>query len=268
MARHLSRDEISVLRSTPLDTVARALGYQRSTRDKARWKRPGSIVSINGQKFFDHLTGTGGGGAIDLVIHAEGASFAGALMRLETIAGSRPSPWHTVRRWLIRHRGLNPGLVDACHARAIIKADAHTNAVFVTRNARRQHTGAEIVGTNPERPFRGMARGSRKNQGGFWLARRTPQSALLTESAVDLLSACSIDSLGDIDLFISTAGIVASLPAWLNPFPLDTVFCGYDADEAGDSAARRLMCNHPDFVKRRKPEGAKDWNDMIRKAAP
>ena len=268
MARHRSRDEIQALRDTPLDSVARALGYQRDTRDKARWKRPGSIVSINGPRFFDHLSGSGGGGAIDLVIHAEGCSFADALLRLETITGSHHVPWHAVRHWLVHARALDPSLADACHARAIIKADHRTNAVFVTRNARRQHTGAEVVGTNPDRPFRGMTRGSRKNAGGFWLARRTPRSALLTESAVDLLSACSIEDLADIDLFVSTAGVATALPAWLEPFRLDTVFCGYDADEAGDSAASRLMLKHPEIVKRRKPEGAKDWNDILRNAAP
>ena len=267
MARHRSRDEVQALRATLLDTVARALGYERSTRDRARWKRPDSIISINGPRFFDHLNGAGGGGAIDLVIHAERTSFADALARLETITGSRQAPWHAVRRWLIHARGLDPGLVDACHARAIIKADHRTNAVFVTRNARRRHTGAEVVGTNPDHPFRGMTRGTRKNEGGFWIARRYPRRALITESAVDLLSACSIAELADIDLFVSTAGVATALPAWLEPFRLDTVFCGYDADEAGDSAARRLMLNHPDIVKRRKPEGAKDWNDILRKDA-
>ena len=52
------------------------------------------------------------------------------------------------------------------------------------------------VGTEPEpnspalspgRPFRGMAPGSRKSRGGFWIARRNPpQSALIVESDVVL----------------------------------------------------------------------------------
>ena len=85
MARHRSPDEIRTLRATPLETVAQALCYERSTRDRARRKRPDSIISIKGPKFFDHLNGDGGGGAIDLVIHAERTSFADALARLETI---------------------------------------------------------------------------------------------------------------------------------------------------------------------------------------
>ena len=62
---------VATARSLPLDRVATALGYRRDVRDKARWKRPGSVLSINGEKYFDHMSGTGGGGAISLVMHAQ-----------------------------------------------------------------------------------------------------------------------------------------------------------------------------------------------------
>ena len=64
---------VATARSLPLDRVATALGCRRDVTDKARWKRPGSVLSINGEKFFDHLAGTGGGGAISLVMHAHGS---------------------------------------------------------------------------------------------------------------------------------------------------------------------------------------------------
>ena len=53
--------------------------YRRDPADRARFKREGSIISINGATFFDHLRGTGGGGAIGLVIHATGCRFPEAL---------------------------------------------------------------------------------------------------------------------------------------------------------------------------------------------
>ncbi len=40
-------------RSAPLDRVAMALGYRRDVTDKARWKRPGSVPVINGERHFD-----------------------------------------------------------------------------------------------------------------------------------------------------------------------------------------------------------------------
>ena len=70
---------VATARSLPLDRVATALGYRRDVTDKARWKRPGSVLSINGEKFFDHLAGTGGGGAISLVMHAHGGGLRDAV---------------------------------------------------------------------------------------------------------------------------------------------------------------------------------------------
>ena len=253
----------AILRTIPLEKVAGTLGYHRDSRDKARWKRPGSILSINGSQFYDHLNGRGGGGAIDLVIHAEGAGFHEALAWLERLAPAAGSdPWPHVRTWLIHQRGLDPGLVDACFTRQIIGADHRTNAVFVTRNAWRKHTGAELVGTTGI-PFKGMAKGSRKSRGGFWLSRPRPQVAILVESAIDVLSACKIEDMKTIDLFVSTAGVAVDLPPWMEPFRLTGVFCGYDADEPGDEAAHNLIRNHP-AVRRMRPDGAKDWNDILR----
>ena len=72
-------DPLATCRNIPLDRVAAALGYRRDPADRARFKRDGSVISINGARFFDHLSGTGGGGAIDLVIHATGCRFRDAL---------------------------------------------------------------------------------------------------------------------------------------------------------------------------------------------
>ena len=50
-------------RSLPLDGVAAALGHRRDVTDGARWKRPGSVLRINGERFFNHMSGMGGGGS-------------------------------------------------------------------------------------------------------------------------------------------------------------------------------------------------------------
>ena len=71
-------DPPATCRNIPLDRVAAALGYRRDPTDRARFRREGSVISINGEKFFDHLRGTGGGGAIDLVIHATGVPIPGS----------------------------------------------------------------------------------------------------------------------------------------------------------------------------------------------
>ena len=50
---------VATARSLPLDRVATALGCRRDVRDKACWKRPGSVLSVNGEKFFDHMSRDG-----------------------------------------------------------------------------------------------------------------------------------------------------------------------------------------------------------------
>ncbi len=47
-------DPLATCRNIPLDRVAAALGCRRDPTDRARFKRGGSVISINGEKFFDH----------------------------------------------------------------------------------------------------------------------------------------------------------------------------------------------------------------------
>ncbi len=59
------RVRAEALRGYPLEDVVRRLGYRRDPTDAARWRRPGSVISINGFMFYEHLRGEGGGGAIE-----------------------------------------------------------------------------------------------------------------------------------------------------------------------------------------------------------
>ena len=272
---HRSKPRTDALRDIPLERVAIALGYRRDTRDRARWKRPGSILSINGTKFYDHLAATGGGGAIDLVLHASNCSF---LQALDTLAGIEPPPrdgnpfrkrldaarWPAVRQHLARHRSLDPAILDQCFQQHILGADRRDNAVFITRDADNAPAGAELLGTNLQRPFRGMAPGSRKARGGFWIARRMPaRSCLIVESAVDAISAYQLTCMQETDLFLSTTGLANTMPPWINAFQLQDIACGYDADPPGEQAAKRMLRQNP-RIHRVRPCEEKDWNDLLR----
>lgn len=261
------------LRAIELERVAGHLGYRRDRSDRARWKRRGSAISITGTKYYDHIRGCGGGGAIDLAMHGAGCSFRQALDLLERIApecavpGPEPESgsWRRVRRYLAERRGLDPALIDGCQRRGLIDADRRSNAVFVARSADGTRTGAELHGTRPERPFKGMTPGSRKAQGGFWIARKGAGPVLLVEGAIDALSVLALPELGHVRCVISTAGVAARLPDWMAGANPQLLLCGYDADEAGDDAAHRLIRTHPG-IGRLRPEGAKDWNDLLQAA--
>ena len=282
-------DPLAACRSIPLDRVAVALGYRKDPTDRARFRREGSVISINGEKFFDHLRGTGGGGAIDLVIHATGCRFPEALRFLggheaqgkvttalqpapQRLRLPKPSPraWPRVRDALIRQRALRADVLEACHSRGLLYADDRLNAVFVCRNVSGHSTGAEILGTAPQagtKRFRSMAPGSRKARGGFWLPcdRNRPVLVILTESAVDAISARSLhieETREPGAVVASTAGIASAVPPWIEQWKPHRIICAYDADSTGDRAAERLrISDHR--VKRRRPRGAKDWNEIL-----
>ena len=281
-------DRWSHLRQLPLRRIATAIGYRRDPHDRNRFRRNGSVINISGEKFYDHRQSRGGGGAIDLVIHAEGTSFPEAVKRLRQLAGdpaTEPEPkpearrqlalpppadaaWPVIHHWLTNNRALAPNLVAALRRCGLLYADLRRNAVFLTTGQNRKPTGAECFGTvsipGRER-FRGMAPGSRKDCGSFWIpADDTPVHTLfIAESAIDALSAFSLTDLRNPGtVFLSTSGATGRLPAWLEAWTPKRIICAFDADDAGDEAADRLAENDP-RVRRLRPEGGKDWNDIL-----
>lgn len=288
------RARADAVRHAPLLPLAAQLGYRRDPRNRARWKLPGSVLSIHGARFFDHRRGRGGGGAIDLVMHARGCRFREAVEFLEqhyVQAPPAPAPsappaparlrlpppherlWPPVRDFLRGQRGLAADLLQLCHLQGLLYADARRNAVFLCRDPRGQPVGAELVGTRPAadgRSFKGMAPGSRKARGGFWLPvpQLPPDALLLVESAVDALSAARLlaASLPPDTLVASTAGLAASLPPWLHAFQPDRILCAYDADPPGDQAAAALQRQLPN-CQRLRPVAAKDWNELLLRSA-
>ena len=282
---------VATARSLPLDRVATALGYRRDVTDKARWKRPGSVLSITGEKFFDHLAGTGGGGAISLVMHAHGGGFRDAVAFLSERGLRSCSPhgrdgaapptsrrrlalparsqalWPEVRDHLVGERGIGGMLLHVCHARGLVYADCRGNAVFVSRDVSGKATGAEVVGLGGA-AFKGMAPGSRKESGGFWMARDAapPEAAVLVESAIDALSVLTLRSFPGPEggfAAVSAAGVATKVPRWLDGWRLRRILCGYDADPAGDAAAARLARSDPRVVRCRPAVEGEDWNDLL-----
>ena len=136
-------DPLETCRNIPLDRVAAALGYRKDPDDRARFRREGSVISINGEKFFDHLRGTGGGGAIDLVIHATGCRFPDALRFLggHEARGKASAIPAAPRR--LRLPGPSPGAwprvtesaVDAISARSLRIEGTRENGAVVASTA-------------------------------------------------------------------------------------------------------------------------------------
>lgn len=286
------RRRADAARAVPLEAVLLSRGAVRDRRDRHKWHTEQGPLSVTGEKFTNWHGGQGGGGAIDLVMHLAGVDFRTALGWLEQhlavgppssgqsatpASGAEPSPplregpgtlrlpipddrlLDRIRQYLTRRRGLAGWLIEPLIQSGKLYADRRANAVFllVTGKAQRP-VGAELRGTGP-RVWRGMAPGTRKDQGYFWIGAPGSREIVLCESAIDAISCYQ---MAPQRICISTSGVRAD-PPWLDVLLARgyELSCGFDADGPGDAAAASMMALHP-AVRRLRPP-AHDWNDAI-----
>lgn len=275
------------MRELPLESVLRARHAVRDRRDKGKWHTDQGPLSITGTRFMNWQQGLGGGGAIDLALHLGERDFRAAVLWLaRNVAGIvTTDPLHTPRssstpagakralRLPVRHDGKLPRvigyladerrlpapLVNALIDEGRLYADERGNAVFLMLAGKPHRVvGAELRGTGGP-SWRGLAPGSTKDAGFFWIGDAASQRMVLCESAIDAISCHALDRER---ICISTAG-VRSHPRWLPALIARgyTIACGFDADQAGDNAAKAMMTRHP-LIQRLRPS-AKDWNDVL-----
>lgn len=267
------------VRGIALEPVLRLAGAQPDVHDPRKWHTSEGVLSITGPKFMNWTRGLGGGGAIDLVIHLKHRSFMEALQWLE---GCFPAPASTpseqpdlqrslqlpvpcvqnlrrIKGYLAAQRGLPAALTDPLIASGRIYADSKANVLFLLSGQNGSPVGAELRGTTFSR-WRGMAPGSQKDCGFFDIGPSSTSSLVLCESAIDAISCCALHPEYRC---VSTAGARAH-PRWLSSLISHSIeiYCGYDADPAGDAMAQAMQARHPK-VKRLRPS-RKDWNDLIR----
>jgi hypothetical protein len=283
------------VRELPLETVLALRNAVRDPRDRQKWHTEQGPVSITGQKFTNWHRNTGGGGAIDLVMHLTDLDASAAVAWLEQhspaghaaagittprvsssqhAAPSVPptnqtrklrlpdrdaSKLRQVRNYLTQHRHLCSSVLEPLIEAGKLYADNRGNAVFLMVAGKANWpVGAELRGTGP-RVWRGMAPGTRKDSGYFWVGAKGPKRVVLCESAIDAIS-CFM--LYPDRVCISTSGARPN-PSWLRVI-LDRgyeVACGFDADLPGDAASREMIRLYPD-IQRLRP-AAKDWNVVL-----
>ena len=279
----LPREQADRLRAIPLEAVLRCVGAQPDRHDRNKWHTAVGTLSVTAAKFINWSRGTGGGGAIDLVIHLKGLRFHEALDWLASqfvgataLTSNPPAPrpalqlpppdpnqLERVERYLTFQRGIAPALVLSLIKSGVLYADSRANAVFLLLGKANVPAGAELRGPTPCQ-WRGMAPGSRKDLGFFSVPAADPKpTIILCESAIDALS-CSL--LFPHSRCISTSGARPS-PAWLAPLiaHASEVHCGFDADSTGDHMASQMIAVHPS-IRRLRPS-LHDWNDVLRSEA-
>jgi len=173
-----------------------------------------------------------------------------------------------VRRYLTQVRGLAATLLDSLIEDGKLYADERGNAVFVMVAGKpNRPMGAELRGTG-DRVWRGLAPGSCKDAGYFWVGHREAQHLVLCESAIDAISCFQLQAqlhtapLPGQCIGISTAGVRSDAP-WLRPLLTRgyQIHCGFDTDEPGEAASRQMITRHPSIQRLRPPRH--DWNDAL-----
>ena len=282
------------LRSVPLESVLRQWGALPDRHDKSKWHTSRGILSVNGAKFINWNCGAGGGGAIDLAIHLHhDCSFREALDWLQQhfaqhlpleqehcpartdLRLPQPDPAQLPRviTYLATQRAIDPALIERLIDSGTLYADGRANAVFLLRGTGSDDTtvGAELRGTGPGH-WRGMAPGSRKNLGFFSMPYPVKEEVdddddrrpiILCESAIDAMSCCA---LHPGHWCLSTSGARPN-PTWLPRLIAQgrAVYCGFDADDTGESMAQAMIDLHPE-VRRLRP-AQHDWNDVLKSKA-
>ncbi len=294
------RRRADLVREIPLEVVLASWGAVRDQRDKSRWQTPRGPLAITGAKFYGWHACQGGGGAIDLVMHLGGWNAQQAIEWLWRhhgwrVASANPPPPDSpstksrmdgspaplclptsrsenlprVRQYLIRQRGLSATLVTSLIEAGKLYADSRGNAVFLMVTGKpNRPVGAELRGTG-SRTWRGLAPGSRKDAGYFWVGCVGAKHIVLCESAIDAVSCFQMNvqlpgaSTPSEYICISTAG-VRSDASWLPPLLARryTIYCGFDADEPGDVSSRQIILRHPTIQRLRPPQH--DWNDALK----
>lgn len=269
-----------LVRAITLQAVLERTGCSRDALDQTKWHTPEGVISVTGQKFMNWTQGAGGGGAIDLVMQLRRCDFKTAVFWLSHNFSHYPvtAPERTacvankalvlpkrddtrvpqIKNYLRQQRCIPAELIVFLIHSAKLYADDRANAVFLLLGKEKRIVGAELRGTSQSR-WHGLAPGSRKDLGCFYVKKTGATKVVLCESAID---AISYFALQPNCIALSTSGANPN-PAWLSILIEKgfEIYCGFDSDETGDYLANKMIHLYPTVKRLRPPE--KDWNEVL-----
>ena len=138
------------------------------------------------------------------------------------------------------------------------------NAVFKIFDENGLLVGAEKVGTSADVRFKSFDKGS-ANGYGFEMVIGEPKSTYFFESAIDAVSFADLHPEHRDYRLVSMAGVKPSVVTETMKryaIPPENIYLCTDNDKAGNDFAEKLIAQYP-AMKRVRPNGAKDWNDIL-----
>lgn len=282
-------------RDVPLTAVLENFGLETDPNDPDQWIGAGHRITTKKNKFYDHVHGQGGGGAIDLVMHLRDCDFKQAVawlgqeISVEDAARAIRATAHktakacqsldvsfhppaktvgvvaetSIRAFLNSQRGITPTLTEPLLKQGLIyleeitkKGRQYYNVVFLAQNSQGV-TGCERKGLAGR--FFGT-KGKRKD-GAFVVGDSQSKKAVFVESAIDALSYYQLH--GPDCYVISTAGATTA-----PPFVADMekngwqLAVGFDNDETGRNFALKFKIKFPKSAIYKPLK--KDWNEDLK----
>ena len=138
------------------------------------------------------------------------------------------------------------------------------NAVFKIFDENGLLVGAEKVGTSADVRFKSFDKGS-ANGYGFEMVIGEPKSTYFFESAIDAVSFADLHPEHRDYRLVSMAGVKPSVVTETMKryaIPPENIYLCTDNDKTGNDFAEKLIAQYP-AMKRVRPNGAKDWNDIL-----
>jgi len=260
-------------------------------------------LKISNGKWYWWSRNIGGRSALDYLIKVRGMSFPEAVIQIDgqavVIPPVLPRPQKSIehKKLLLPEknenndrviayltgRGIHKEIIDYCirTGRLYESRDYH-NAVFIGFDGHGTPRYGTLRGTSGRR-FMGEVNGSDKHFSFSIPSRNECSKVHLFESAIDLLSYCTLELLSGRDWrqnnYLSLAGIYmpkkiieeSTLPAallqYLKDFPkINEIALHLDNDTAGRLAAKTLQTILPStyIVSDEPPKHGKDYNDYLR----
>ena len=139
------------------------------------------------------------------------------------------------------------------------------NAVFKIFDENGLLVGAEKVGTSESMRFKSFEKGSADGYG-FEMTKGNPVNTYFFESAIDTVSFADLNPDLDNYRLVSMSGVkpsVVEMTMQRYGIQSENIYICTDNDKAGNEFAKRLITQYP-AMRRITPQGAKDWNDILR----
>lgn len=202
------------------------------------------------------------GNAVSFIPRRENTSFSEK--KNELVLPEKADNMRKVFAYLCKTRGISADIVSQLAHEKLLYQDTKGNAVFLHKDDSGKIIGAEIQGTNSEKRFKGVAKGTRDSVFSFQIG--DPRKCYVFESAIDLLSFKQLANQEKIQnsVLVSMAGLKPNSLKSIADKGIKIYSC-VDNDEAGHDF--EISNGFPSCRKVLVENGVKDFNELLKKVS-